>query len=86
MGIKYCKACKKPMKATDTHCKTCGAEYKNGIAVPLIILVVIIAIGGAIYALSSNDERCVIIDKHLLSLTKNEANCYQTALHFKGLE
>ncbi|ALD01659.1 hypothetical protein AMQ28_04360 [Acinetobacter sp. TTH0-4] len=56
MGIKYCKACKKPIKATDTHCKTCGAEYKNSMAVPLIILVVIIAIGGAIYALSSNDD------------------------------
>ena len=56
MGIKYCKACKKPMKATDTHCKMCGAEYKNSMAVPLIILVVIIVIGGAIYALARNDD------------------------------
>ena len=56
MGIKYCKACKKPMKAADSHCRTCGAEYKNSAAVPLIILVIIVAIGGAIYALSRNDN------------------------------
>lgn len=56
MGIKYCKACKKPMKAADSHCRTCGAEYKNSVAVPLIILVVIVAIGGAIYALSRDDN------------------------------
>ena len=56
MGIKYCKACKKPMKATDTHCKTCGAEYKNNPIIILVILTILIAIGLAVYFLSKGDS------------------------------
>lgn len=55
MGIKYCKACKKPMKATDTHCKTCGAEYKNNPIIILVILAILIAIGLAVYFLNKGD-------------------------------
>lgn len=42
MGVKICKSCKKPMKATDTHCRTCGAEYKNNPAFLIALLVVIV--------------------------------------------
>lgn len=56
MGIKYCKACKKPMKATDTHCKTCGAEYKNNPIIILVILAILIAIGLAVYFLNKGDS------------------------------
>lgn len=56
MGIKYCKACKKPMKAADSHCRTCGAEYKNSVAVPLIILVIIVAIALAVYLLNKDES------------------------------
>lgn len=41
MAIKFCKSCKKPMRPTDTHCKTCGKEYKNS---PMIIVVIVAAI------------------------------------------
>lgn len=46
MGIKICKSCKKPMKSTDTHCRTCGTEYKNS---PIILIVIIIIIFGVSY-------------------------------------
>lgn len=46
MGIKICKSCKKPMKSTDTHCRTCGTEYKNS---PIILIVIIIIILGVSY-------------------------------------
>lgn len=45
MGVKICKSCKKPMKATDTHCRTCGAEYKNS---PVVLMVIILIILGGI--------------------------------------
>ncbi|WP_286964786.1 MULTISPECIES: hypothetical protein [Acinetobacter] len=48
MGIKYCKSCKKPMRPADTHCKTCGAHYKNN---PLILVVIIVIMGGLGYFL-----------------------------------
>ena len=46
MGIKICKTCKKPRKSTDTHCRTCGAEYKNN---PVIFIVIILIIFGVSY-------------------------------------
>lgn len=56
MGIKYCKSCKKPMRPTDTHCKSCGKEYKNSPVIIVIIAAVIIAIGIAAYFLISNKD------------------------------
>lgn len=45
MGVKICKSCKKPMKSTETHCRTCGAEYKNS---PVILIVIILIILGGV--------------------------------------
>ena len=45
MGVKICKSCKKPMKSTDTHCRTCGTEYKNG---PVILIVILLIVLGSI--------------------------------------
>ncbi|WP_158651064.1 hypothetical protein [Acinetobacter indicus] len=56
MGIKYCKACKKPMQATDTHCRTCGTEYKNSPAIIVVAAVLVLALGLVIYFLSSKTE------------------------------
>ncbi|OTG79416.1 hypothetical protein B9T27_14545 [Acinetobacter sp. ANC 4648] len=44
MGVKYCKACKKPMKSTETHCRTCGAEYKNSPVILIVILLILIGL------------------------------------------
>ncbi|MBB4834974.1 hypothetical protein [Acinetobacter schindleri] len=46
MAIKFCKSCKKPMRPTDTHCKTCGKEYKNS---PVILIVIALIVFGAGY-------------------------------------
>lgn len=61
MGIKYCKSCKKPMRPADSHCRTCGTQYKNN---PLILVVVVLIIGGFGYFLwntfadkNSNNEK-----------------------------
>lgn len=56
MGIKYCKSCKKPMRPTDTHCKSCGKEYKNSPMIIVVIAAVIITIGIAAYFLISNKD------------------------------
>lgn len=45
MGVKICKSCKKPMKATDTHCRTCGAEYKNSPVFLIVILLIVFGTG-----------------------------------------
>lgn len=50
VGVKICKACKKPMKATDTHCRTCGAEYKNSPVILIVILLIVF--GGGYFAWS----------------------------------
>ncbi len=42
MGIKYCKSCKKPMKAADTHCRTCGNKYKTSYTFLIIVLFVVV--------------------------------------------
>lgn len=48
MGIKICKSCKKPMRSTDTHCRTCGAEFRNN---PVIIIIIfLIILGGLLFA------------------------------------
>lgn len=60
MGIKYCKSCKKPMRPTDTHCKSCGKEYKNSPVIIVIIAAVIIAIGIAAYFLISNKDSSTV--------------------------
>lgn len=60
MGIKYCKSCKKPMRPTDTHCKSCGKEYKNSPVIIVIIAAVIIAIGIAAYFLISNKDSSAV--------------------------
>lgn len=44
MGIKYCKSCKKPMRAEDVTCRTCGAEYKNN-SIILIVVALFFCIG-----------------------------------------
>ncbi|WP_168377459.1 hypothetical protein [Acinetobacter cumulans] len=46
MGVKICKACKKPMKSTDTHCRTCGVEYKNS---PIILIVIALFVLGGLF-------------------------------------
>lgn len=46
MGIKYCKSCKKPMRPADTHCKTCGKEYKNSPIIIIGAVVILLAIIG----------------------------------------
>jgi len=46
VAIKFCKSCKKPMRPTDTHCKTCGKEYKNS---PVILIVIALIVFGAGY-------------------------------------
>ncbi|ENX00437.1 hypothetical protein F900_02108 [Acinetobacter modestus] len=43
MGIKYCKSCKKPMKSTESSCRTCGTEYKTSYLIPVIILLIIVS-------------------------------------------
>ena len=35
------------MRATDTHCKTCGAEYKNN---PLVFFVIFLIVFGVVFA------------------------------------
>ena len=45
MGVKICKACKKPMKSTDTNCRTCGAEYRNN---PIVLIVIILLVLGVV--------------------------------------
>lgn len=49
MGVKYCKSCKKPMRPTDTHCKTCGTHHKPPYAFLIIVLLLVVGglLGGA---------------------------------------
>ena len=49
MGIKYCKSCKKPMRAEESVCRTCGTEYKASRAFLILILVIVLAsiVGGS---------------------------------------
>lgn len=56
MGVKICKACNKPMKATDTHCRTCGAEYKNNPIILVVVILIILGVIAAGYSFFSKDE------------------------------
>ncbi|CAM9241007.1 hypothetical protein ACBE110449_10455 [Acinetobacter bereziniae] len=68
MGVKICKSCKKPMKSTDTHCRTCGTEFKNN---PLILIVILMIIVGAIlfvaYSLLSKKDNDPVKDNPKIS-------------------
>lgn len=44
------------MRPTDTHCKSCGKEYKNSPVIIVVIAAVIIAIGVAAYFLIANKD------------------------------
>ena len=41
MATKVCTSCKKIMRFEDTHCRTCGKEYKQTIPKWMIVVVVI---------------------------------------------
>ena len=50
MSTKICKSCKKPMRSTDTHCRTCGVEYKNS---PIILIVIALLVLGGLFWVGS---------------------------------
>ena len=50
MATKICKSCKKPMKSTDTHCRTCGVEYKNS---PIILITIALFVLGGLFWVGS---------------------------------
>jgi len=61
MGIKYCKSCKKPMRPTDTHCKSCGKEYKNS---PMIIVVIAAISSSVIFSpVTGSNNRPTVVER-----------------------
>ncbi|WP_157407557.1 hypothetical protein [Acinetobacter sp. ANC 3929] len=44
MGIKYCQSCKKPMKSSDSECRTCGEKYKGSFFLPIAIIIALVVL------------------------------------------
>ncbi|MDM1019705.1 hypothetical protein QSV37_05180 [Acinetobacter sp. VNK23] len=57
MSTKVCNSCKKIMRFQDTHCKTCGAEYKKVTPKWIVACAVLAALGfGVVVGMDKNRE------------------------------
>ncbi|NKG34792.1 hypothetical protein [Acinetobacter junii] len=57
MSTKVCNSCKKIMRFQDTHCKTCGAEYKKVTPKWIVACAVLVALSfGVVVGMDKNRE------------------------------